>query len=78
MDVEKKELKGADVDFDIKGGQVIVKVEHVGSQGYAKLEAGVDALPFLNKAIDKIEELIPGDQKAIAQSLKLILSKVEL
>ena len=73
-----EELKGAEIDFDLKGGKVIVKVEHVGKHGYAKLEAGADAKPFLEKAIDKVEELIPGDQKAIAQALKLALSKVEL
>ena len=77
MDNENKELKGAEFDFDFKGGKVIVKVEHVGAHGYAKLEAGADAKPFLNKAIDEIEKLIPGDQKQYAELLKIALEKVE-
>lgn len=76
--VEKKELKGAEVDFDFKGGQAVITVKHVGSDGFATLEAGINAKPFLNKVIDKIEELIPGDQKQYAALLKLALDKVEL
>lgn len=78
MTPEKTELKGAEIDFDFKDGKVIVKVEHVGKIGYANLEVGGDAKPFLNKVIDKIEELIPGDQKQYAALLKLALEKVEL
>jgi hypothetical protein len=69
--------KELEFDLDFKGGKAIVKISHEGAHGFAKLEAGADALPVLNKAIDKIEELVPGDQKQYAALLKVALSNLE-
>lgn len=73
-----QKLVKADIDFNFKDGQAVVTVKHVGADGYATLEAGLDAKPFLNKVIDKIEELIPGDQKQYAALLKLALDKIDI
>lgn len=69
--------KGSEFDIDFKGGYAVLKVKHTGSDGYIALEAGANAKPLLEKAVDAIEELIPGDQKELAQKLKEVLAKVE-
>lgn len=77
-------LVGAEVqDLDIKfvGGQVEVsgKVVHQGKIGGAEIavKANLDSKPFLFAAVDKLEELIPGDQKAIAVMLKGLIENAK-
>jgi hypothetical protein len=70
------ELVAADVDVKFEGGKVKVSVNHVGKHGGAKLEAYAEAKPFLDKAIDEIEKLVPGDQKIMAATLKAAIANL--
>jgi hypothetical protein len=76
-DGSEKELVGVDYDVDFKGGKAVVKLVHVGKVGSVKLEGELEAKPFINKFIDKLEELIPGDQKIHAALLKAAVEKLE-
>lgn len=74
----EKELVGVDakdLKFDIEGGHAVVSgtVEHVGKIGSIEvaIKAKLDASPVISKVVDIIEETIPGDQKAIAEALKV-------
>jgi ethanolamine utilization microcompartment shell protein EutS len=77
--VEAKDLK-----FDIEGGHAVISgtVEHVGKVGSVEiaLKAKLNATPVINKVVDAIEEVVPGDQKALAEMLKVkiieVLSKI--
>lgn len=80
-----KELVGFDLtekDIDLVNGEVVGKVaaKHQGKLGWLKVsvEGGFSALPLVNKAIDFIEEKIPGDQKIYAQMLKDAVAKIKL
>lgn len=73
----EQELKGAEVDFKFEGGQVQISVEHVGKVGSVTLVAKADAKPLLEKAVDELEKLIPGDQKAVATMLKLAIANAK-
>lgn len=77
VEPQLEEKKGFDFDIDFNGKLAVLKVSHHGTQGYVNLEAGANAKPLLDKAVDAIEALIPGDQKELAQKLKEVLSKVE-
>lgn len=44
----------------------------VNISGYAKF------IPMLDSAIDKLEEIIPGDQKAVAEMLKAALKNIKI
>jgi lipase chaperone LimK len=57
-----------------------VSAHHVGKIGSLKVsfEGRFEFLPLANKAIDKLEELVPGDQKAIAQILKSTLASIKI
>jgi ethanolamine utilization microcompartment shell protein EutS len=77
--VEAKDLK-----FDIEGVHAVISgtVEHVGKVGSVEiaLKAKLNATPVINKVVDAIEEVVPGDQKALAEMLKVkiieVLSKI--
>ena len=73
--VEKPEVK-------LEGENLLGSVEanHVGKIGFVKVkvDAGFQFLPLVNKAVDKLEELIPGDQKAIAGMIKAAISQIKI
>lgn len=81
----EKQLVGIEVvdkSLSLEGQDVVGKiaVEHVGKVGSLKLsfEGKIEFLPLVGKLIDKIEELIPGDQKALAAIAKDSLSKIKI
>lgn len=81
----EKELVGFKVekpDIKLEGENLIGAVEanHVGKIGHIKIkvEGGFQFLPLVNKAVDKLEELIPGDQKAIAGMIKAAISQIKI
>lgn len=69
---------GVEVDVEFKDGKAVLKLEHEGSDAGASVEVYVKAKKLLLKAIDKIEEVIPGDQKPQAAALKLIIEKLDV
>lgn len=85
MDVAEKKLVGFEVvdqSVALDGQDVVGKVsaQHVGKMGSLKvtLEGKFEFLPLVNKGIDKLEELIPGDQKVIASILKDQVAKIKI
>lgn len=85
MELEVKKNVGIEiVDEQIKleGQDVVGKVaaQHVGKYGSLKLtlEGKFEFIPLVNKAIDQIEKIIPGDQSAVAEMLKLAVSKIKI
>lgn len=81
MEAEKK-LVGVEVvapAVKLEGQDVLgsVGLQHVGKIGWVKLklEGAISAKPLLFKAIDKVEEWIPGDQKIIAAGAKAAIEK---
>jgi hypothetical protein len=81
----EKQLVGIEVtDKTLKlEGQDLIGVlnaQHVGKVGSLKLtvEGKFELLPFVNTAIDKLEELIPGDQKMIAGLLKSAVAQIKI
>lgn len=81
----EKQLVGVDLEsksLKLEGQDLVgeVSAKHVGKIGWVrvKLEGGIQFLPLVNKAVDKLEELIPGDQKSIAAALKLAVSNIKL
>ncbi len=71
-------MKSFDTDIEFKDGNAVLKIKHEGSDGGVTLEAHVKAKKLMLKVIDKIEEVIPGDQKAQAAILKAIVEKIDL
>lgn len=57
-----------------------VNLVHVGKIGGIKINISGHAkfFPILEKAVDKLEEMIPGDQKAIAEMLKSALKSIKI
>jgi hypothetical protein len=73
-------IDAKDLKFDFEGGHAVVSgtVEHVGSQGSVEVQikAKVNASPIISKVVDIIEEVIPGDQKALAEELKVKIKEL--
>ena len=42
------------------------------------VEGGFQLLPLLSKLVDKVEEIIPGDQKVLAQMAKTALMNIKI
>lgn len=84
MDNEKELVGFEVVDQSVKlEGQDLaasISAQHVGKLGSLKvsLEGKIEFLPLVNKAIDKLEELIPGDQKVIASIIKDQVAKIKI
>jgi hypothetical protein len=83
MTGESQELVGVDakdLKFDIEGGFAVVSgtVEHVGKIGSVEvaIKAKLNASPVINKVVDVIEQVIPGDQKDLAEELKVKIKEV--
>jgi hypothetical protein len=82
---EEKKLVGVEIEeksIEIKDSQLVGKIalKHQGKIGGLKitLEGDVSAVPFINKGIDWLESVIPGDQKAWAQLAKEAVAKIKL
>ena len=82
---ESKELKGFAVENEsikVEGLDLVGNVDlvHVGKIGSikVKIEGNFELIPMVHKAIDKLEELIPGDQKAMAEMLKNAIKLIKL
>ena len=75
VDVQEKSIK---LEGDSLVGQA--KLIHVGKIGSLEIafKGKVEFLPFLDKAIDKLEEVIPGDQVAIANTLKSVIRSIKI
>lgn len=80
-----KEYKGFEVEnekISIEGESVIGKVDliHRGKIGGIKITVEGDAqfFPLVDKAIDKFEQIIPGDQTAVASMLKSALRSIKI
>jgi hypothetical protein len=82
---EKKELVGFDLaekSLKLEDEALVgeAKAVHVGKIGSLEIsiKGKVEFLPFLDKAIDKLEEVIPGDQKQIANTLKTVIRSIKI
>lgn len=82
---QSQELVGLEVvekSVALEGQDLVAKVaaQHVGKIGSLKVsvEGKFEFLSLVNKAIDKIEEIIPGDQKAVASLLKGAISQIKI
>lgn len=81
----EKQLVGFEVSeksISLDGQDIVGKASayHVGKIGSLKVsvEGKFEFIPFVNKAVDKLEELIPGDQKAIAEVLKATIANIKI
>lgn len=67
--------------IELAGESVVgsVVATHRGKIGGFKLtlEGDLMLLPMLDKAIDKLEEIIPGDQKFIAGTIKTLVRNIK-
>lgn len=69
---------GPEAKYSLKfdGGKLVADVEYAGADGAGKLVLSYNAASVINVIIDKAEEVIPGDQKALAALLKSFLEGV--
>jgi len=81
----EKELKGLSVENEsikLDGEKLIgsVNLVHQGKLGgiVVKIEGNFSLIPLVEKAIDKLEEVIPGDQKSIAETLKAAIKLIKI
>lgn len=82
---QEQKLVGVEIvskSVKLEGENVVgaVAAQHVGKLGFVKitLEGGFQLLPLVGKGIDKLEELIPGDQKVLAQMAKTALMNIKI
>ncbi len=82
---DDKKLVGFEVvgqSIALEGQDVVgsIAAQHVGKLGSLKVsvEGKFEFIPLINKGIDKLEELIPGDQKGIAAMLKTAVSQIKI
>lgn len=68
-------------DIDLVNGEVIGSVsgKHVGQIGSLEIsiKGKFSALPLINKGIDFLEAKIPGDQSALALTLKTLIAGIK-
>ena len=60
------------VKFD--GGKLVAQAAYDGAQFDADVVLKLDATAVVGAIVDKAEEVIPGDQKALAEMLKAFLA----
>lgn len=79
------EYKGIEIEnpkVELKDENLVGSVDlvHEGKIGGLKVSISGHAkfMPALEKAIDKLEEIIPGDQKAIAEMLKTAIKSIKI
>lgn len=82
---EEKKMVGVEVvdkSIGLEGQDIAgrVAVQHVGKIGSVKLtiEGKFEFLPLINKGIDQIEKMIPGDQTLFATMAKEAISKIKI
>lgn len=86
MDVAaEKKMVGVEIvgkSLSLEGQDVVgsIAAQHVGKIGSVKLtlEGKLEFLPLVNKGIDAIEKLIPGDQTLFANMAKEAVSKLKI
>ena len=61
-------------ELKIEDGKLIVMAGYMGADMGADVAIKYDAVKFVHALMDKVEELIPGDQKAIVASAKLVVA----
>lgn len=83
--MENKKLVGLDIQDEsiaLEGQDLVGKVSavHQGKIGSMKLtiEGKLEFLPLVNKGIDLLEQVIPGDQKAVAEMLKTAVANIKI
>ena len=81
----EKEYKGFEVENEsiaIEGESVVGKVDlvHQGKIGGIKItiEGKAEFFPLVDKAIDKLEQIIPGDQTDVTSMLKTALRSIKI
>ena len=74
-------LELTEKDIDLVDGNLVASgaVTHQGQYGYLKLrlEGSFSLKPFIHKAIDWLEEKVPGDQTVIATILKTSVDNIK-
>lgn len=82
---EEKKMVGIEVvekSIGLEGSDIVGKaaVQHVGKIGSLKLtlEGKFEFLPLINKGVDMLEKLIPGDQTLFATMAKEAISKIKI
>ena len=83
--MEKQELVGIEVtekSVKLEGQDVVgsVTAQHVGKIGSLEitLKGKFQFLPLVNKGIDWVEKIIPGDQTIFATMAKEAVSKIKI
>lgn len=63
---------GPEANYLVKfeGGKLIATANYSGAELAAGLVIHLDAVLVINALVDKLEEVVPGDQKALAEMLK--------
>lgn len=81
----EKEYKGLEIEnpsLALKEENLVGALElvHQGKIGgiKIKIEGQAKFIPMVEKAIDKLEEIIPGDQKAVAEMLKAAVKNLKI
>jgi hypothetical protein len=77
MQPESLTVGSKDLSVHLKEGKLSVEASHSEKNWGAEVKAWYDAKELLNKAIDAIEEKIPGDQKIVAATFKGVLAGIE-
>ena len=71
-------VAGFEVDLTLEDGKAILSVDRQDADFEVHLSAGFNALPLVNKVIDSVEKMIPGDQTGLAKRLKAIVANLDL
>jgi hypothetical protein len=63
---------GPEASWSVKfeAGKLVAAANYGGTELSAGLVLNLDAVLVLNALVDKLEEVVPGDQKALAEMLK--------
>ena len=79
------ELKGLAIENEqvkLEGEDIVGSVDlvHQGKLGGVtiNIKGNFKLIPLVEKGIDKLEEIIPGDQKGIAETLKLAVRSIKI
>jgi len=80
-----KELVGFEISeksVNLEGQELVGKISaiHVGKIGSLELslKGKFEFIPLVNSGLDKLEEIIPGDQKAIFAIIKTGIANIKI
>lgn len=80
--MEYKGFEIANESVRLEGESLVASADmvHQGKLGGIKIkvEGSFKFIPLVEKAIDKLEEIIPGDQKSIAETLKGAIKLIKI